>query len=235
VWLKKHVSDHSAVSYLHQVLILLLEKTFELPVLELGIFQRDLLHQVGAENMRLVTSSAGHESLWYQRRLFSTVLLSWISKKHPNLCHFNSNLELCPHFSALKATVEKLSQALTHSSLEEDEDSQDEQTEEYNVDRHINSQKRFFEELHPGSAATLPHVSHEHLEQLIPWIQQWLYLEIRFVLSLLSDEMSWNPKLQRKYGLRYLYFLIFVVSQMDDTPSLFLQFTSHISLHLVPF
>jgi hypothetical protein len=200
------------VSYLHQVLILLLEKNFETPLSDLHIFQSDLLHGVGAENMKLLTSSAGHESLWYQRRLFSVVFLSWISKNNYALDHSYSNPELSQPFSDLKATVCQLSQAIQRCSLDVDnEDFQDDQSEEYDVDRHIVSQKRFFQDLHLESASSPQHISHEQAHHMISLIQQWLHLEIHFVLSLLSDEMSWNPKLQRKYGLRYLYFLIFVV------------------------
>lgn len=163
--------------------------------------------------MKLLTSSAGHESLWYQRRLFSFVFLTWMSKKNSSRSYSDSSPEFSK-FTDLTAVLVRLSELLSHCPL--DSNNGDDQSDEYDVDSHISSHRCFFEKFQQDSLSSQQ--PHEQVGDLIPCMQHWLHLEIHFVLSLLSDEVSWNPKLQRKYGLRYLYFVIFVV--IPSPPSL---------------
>eukprot|EP00602_Paraphysomonas_sp_CaronLab_P005103 CAMPEP_0185035006 /NCGR_PEP_ID=MMETSP1103-20130426/25634_1 /TAXON_ID=36769 /ORGANISM="Paraphysomonas bandaiensis, Strain Caron Lab Isolate" /LENGTH=162 /DNA_ID=CAMNT_0027571899 /DNA_START=247 /DNA_END=732 /DNA_ORIENTATION=- len=71
-WLRKHVSDHSAVSHYTQV-VLLLSK--------LGVH---VMPKAVREGVELVGKCAGHESLWYLRRTLASILIDRVTHDMPS-------------------------------------------------------------------------------------------------------------------------------------------------------
>jgi hypothetical protein len=226
VWLRKHVSDHSAVSYLHQIVLLLLDRksknsdSADSPQQQ----QLALLHEVGAENMKLLTSFAGHESLWYQRRLFSVTLLSSLFQmtnfqSPPSLSSDGSlwSDDLSLLTTATTEFLETIRQYFNEDCTLQVTPSPSQSDDEYNVEVSIAQQKNFFEEqIRPAPIArpaSLPHPQ-SVVHQMVSLTIQWLTHEMRFVLDLLSDDMSYSPLLQQKYALRYIFFLTYLVRSL---------------------
>lgn len=198
------MSDHSAVNYIHQVVLRLL-KTSNLQ------FQIRLLSEVGVEEIKLLTSYAGHESLWYQRRLFSTTFFSWIFQNSwLNLCHS----DIAQYSSQLVSSIQDLSNMIREYSGERN--IQRFQVDNYDVNIYLTSENNFFENiqnyLNLNNVQDEMSSSSREWAPLIACIYKYISLEINLVLALLTDDMSWNPELQLKFSFRYLYYLLFSVS-----------------------
>lgn len=206
-WMKKHVSDHSAVNYIQQVIIRLL-KTSDLS------FQIHLLNEIDLESIKFVAASAGHESLWYQRRLFSKTFLIWISQNVWILENSEQNdfAENSSHFATSINSFLSMIQEYSitnnlHQFLSED----------YDVTQDLNSQNNFFQNIQNILKSANLQQDNQHSftirnqQIIVAYIHKYLSLELDLVLGLLTDDMSWNPQLQLKYSLRYLYYLLHLV------------------------
>jgi hypothetical protein len=180
--------------------------------------------------MKLVTSYAGHESLWYQRRLFSLTLLSCLLQM--TKCHSLPTLASAEEMSSkglsdLTSTTaefletiqqyfneDRTSQAAPPSSAQSGE-------EEYSVELSIEQQRKFLSPSLSVPPSLAPSAAPEPLDvvhQMVSLALRWISHEMKFVLDLLADDMSWSPLLQQKYALRYIYYLTFLVPPPLSSP-----------------
>jgi len=84
-WLKRHVSDHSAINHQHQVTLLLM-KVAATTLDEPSEYTANLLKKNLCESMYVLHSSGsgGHASLWNLRRLWVQTLLSLVQQIIPS-------------------------------------------------------------------------------------------------------------------------------------------------------
>ncbi len=141
-----------------------------------------LLCESSQENIKLLSRYGGHESLWYQRRLWSTVVLQII------LLHSRPGETLAVNLHHL---------TLPTVLLEAQEIEGEHNDQEFNLDHQFLSNKIMFE-------------SFSLSECISEWIVRWIQYEIDFVTCLILDN-SWERSKQKTMGMKYLFHLFCMV------------------------
>lgn len=120
VWLKRHVSDHSAVNHQHQVTLLLVSIATA-SVAEPFTYTINLYQKIFCESMKVLHSggSGGHASLWSLRRMWVQSLLTTLQHLTPP---YKSNKSLVPGGYDMCFENQDITGANFHSATETESD-----------------------------------------------------------------------------------------------------------------
>jgi hypothetical protein len=211
MWLKKHVSDHSAVNHFCQVLVLSLNKC-EQDQSQAGVTrQLDILELVLVASMRVAYTCAGHESLWYLRRMVSTIVCRcvqrWVHGGAVPLGVVPGGV--CAEDDALGRARCRLQRSLGgEGSGGEGEEGEEEASDM------VQTQKRIVHELFAGLRRLFRIPSEEAAvgKGVLSWLLDWMDVEIDFYIQCAQDSMSWDPALQKRHGKAYVAHFCVMVS-----------------------
>lgn len=198
--------------------------------------QLELLEHALESSMRIAFTCAGHEALWYLRRMISTVLCQcvqrWVQLTAISLGELATSvlpsegggrsLDLDTARSLLRKSLDSGLDAESGrdaggSDCSGSEDEGDVGTSEEDTPQIMKRAVHMLFEglrqllhLAPGSEDTSGHqcVSSGALD----WFVHWVNVEINFFVRCTSDSMSWDPTLQKRHGRAFLTHLFSCVS-----------------------
>lgn len=158
--------------------------------------QLNIVRDTMEYNRMLVLTRAGHQSLWYQRRLLARLVLNCILH-WSQLCGVMRQSNSSRQFTELpilsQATYAVLGSFCPDTgTYSEDTSSQEEPQNLFDV---VENDFR----------------TNETSNLSTKWLTIWLTSEIFFVHSSFLDDSNWNPRLQKRYGLQYLLHLFYLV------------------------
>ena len=225
------MSDHSAVNHYTQVVVLALKKIVEESDLDhtgVSIRQLDVLQRAILTSAHIAYTCAGHESLWYLRRLVVTItcrcVLMWMRGKGCAHTLATDGVESARPEDRLESVMDVLNDtqhahlmrclSATEGGRGASESSGDHSLEEGDmseensdvtggaVQRHLASMREL--------CSQLERIIHSSLlvESFCSWLRNWVQVEVEFYMGCVEDNMSWNPELQRVHGGSFLRHLL---------------------------